>query len=229
MVTWLKKEAKIIATSVLAGLTLAVLVGAYTFVYSDQAQREIAENVLRFHVLAHNNDPAEQALKDEVRDAILVMFEEYLTEAETLGLSLTREMLYEALEEITAHASTAVTEAGVNHPVTAEITHAFFPTTTYGNLTFPPGRYETLQITIGDGVGRNWWCLMFPPLCYVEMTSTTQTHNLLEEAIPPAGIRLLTHQESDSTAVQVRFRVVEWWQNRRAPAAPDPGLQRAAR
>jgi stage II sporulation protein R len=223
----IKKEAKVLVISLAVGLGVAVLAGAYTFVYSDTTQREIAENVLRFHVLAHSDDPAEQELKDVVRDAVLAALEPKVSGS--ASLASTRNYLSQQLDELVASGQSVVEEAGFEHGVAAEITQRFFPTVQYGNIIFPPGQYETLLITIGDGGGGNWWCLMFPPLCYVEMASNAQTRDLLEENVPPAGFALLTHREQENTSVNVRFRVVEWWQNRRQPPTPDPALQRAGR
>ena len=213
------KEAKIMLASAAMGMVVMLLVGAYTFVYSNTTQREIADNVLRFHVMAHSDDADEQRLKNLVRDRVLMEFETVLTGGASLAVA--REIISENLEDITRVARAAVAEAGYEHEVTAELTHAFFPTTFYGDLVFPPGRYETVQIVIGDGVGRNWWCLMFPPLCYVEMTSTTQTRDILYETVPGSGFQLLTYREQPNTSVAVRFRVVEWWQNRRSTTPPN--------
>ncbi|MCL2204097.1 MAG: stage II sporulation protein R [Defluviitaleaceae bacterium] len=222
----IKKEAKIIGLAMAMGLGLAVLVGAYTFLYSEAAQREIADNVLRFHVLAHSNDPVEQELKDAVRAAVLAEFEPMLTGS--ASLAETRDFIAENKNGFAQSAQAVLSQAGAAHGVTAEISHRFFPTVVYGDIVFPPGKYETLTLIIGDGAGRNWWCLMFPPLCYVEMTSTAQTRTMLEEHVPPAGLALLTHQlEPNNPTVQVRFRVVEWWQNRRQSTPPPRDLHHA--
>lgn len=229
MFTRLKKEVKILLLALAIGLGGAVLLGAYTFVYSDVTQRGIADEVLRFHVLAHSNAPADQDVKDAVTAAVLAELETAL--AESPALDATRGYITARLCEIEAVARGVMHCAGLDYDVTAQLTHRFFPTTVYGGLTFPPGRYETLLITLGSGAGRNWWCLMFPPLCYVEMTGTTHTHYLLEENLTGAGFALLTHQaEGSGTDVRVRFRLVEWWQNRRNNTpSPAKELQHAAR
>lgn len=225
--TNVKREAKYVLLSLALGLGAALLVGAYSFIYSDAAQRGIADNVLRFHVNAHSNDAHDQALKEDVRKVILEKLEATL--AASTSLDVTRDYVRTRLPDIEHAAQSVIYQAGFDQQVTAYITSRFFPTTNYGNITFPPGQYETLTISIGDGRGRNWWCLMFPPLCYVEMTASPQTRELLEQNIPEAGFVLLTHRyEYTAPSVQVRFRIVEWWQNRRAPEA-QPDLQRAGR
>ncbi|MCL2501058.1 MAG: stage II sporulation protein R [Defluviitaleaceae bacterium] len=226
-----KKELKILAVCLAIGLGFAVTVAASSYVYSDTVQRGIADNVLRFHVLAHSNGDGDQLLKEAVRVAVLADLEAAVTGSASIGI--TRDHISERLDDLAAIGKATLAEAGFDYDVTAEITHRFFPTAAYGDITFPPGRYETLLITLGEGAGRNWWCLMFPPLCYVEMTGMEHTRNLLEETVPAGGFALLTHQEelygSDTAAVLVRFRLVEWWQNRRRPAAPSQDTQRAGK
>lgn len=208
------KEVKIIAISLTLGLILAVSVAAYTYVYSEAAHRDIAENVIRFHVLAHSDSYADQMIKDIVRSEVLSEFEELLTSTKNINES--RQLLKAELPVIQAHAETVVRQLGFDYPVKARIDMAFFPTMTYGDLAFPPGIYETLQITIGDGVGKNWWCLMFPPLCFVDMTSTETGRQHLANTVSEDSYRLITHQDQNAQmTMEVRFRIVEWWQNRR--------------
>ena len=207
-------EAKIIALSLAIGLVFAVSVAAYTYVYSDTTQRDIAGNVIRFHVVAHSDSHADQAIKDIVRQEILAEFEELL--AASHNIKETRQLLTAALPAIQAHAEAVVRQLGFDYPVTARIDKVFFPTQVYGDLAFPPGVYEALQITIGDGVGRNWWCLMLPPLCFVDMTSTDAGRRQLADTVSDESFRLLTHQDENAgPTMEVRFRIVEWWQNRR--------------
>lgn len=209
------------------GLVFAVFLAASTYVYSDTAQREIADSVLRFHVLANSNDDFDQDLKETVRLAVLGELENTLTNSTSLGVTVA--YVHERLDDLTNIAKQTITEGGFDYPAKAEITRMYFPTVVYGSVIFPPGYYETLTVTIGEGEGRNWWCLMFPPLCYVEMTSTEQTRSLLEENIPGPGFTLLTFQEQANPSVAVRFKIIEWWQNRRQPQQPAQNLQRAGR
>jgi len=217
------KETKILVISLIIGLALAVSAAAYTYVYSATTQRDIAENVIRFHVLAHSDSYADQVIKDIVRKEVLVEFEDLLSLTD--NIRETRQLLKAELPQIQAHAEGVVRKLGFGYQVEARIDNAFFPTQVYGDLSFPPGIYEALQITIGDGAGRNWWCLMFPPLCFVDMTSTDAGRQQLADTINDESFRLLTHQDQDaSPSMEVRFRVVEWWQNRRITDQPSrPG------
>jgi len=222
------KEAKIIAISLIIGLALAFSVAAYTYVYSATSQRDIAENVIRFHVLPHSNSHTDQRIKDVVRTEVLAEFEDLLRASESVKES--RQLLENELPAIQAYAETVVRGLGFDYPVEVRLANAFFPTQTYGELSFPPGIYEALQITIGDGAGRNWWCLMFPPLCFVDMTSTDAGRQQLSDTMSDESFRLLTHQDEDAPAtMEVRFRVVEWWQNRQNPGETSPPSQVVSR
>ena len=214
------KEAKILAVCLIIGLMLALGVGAYTYVYSQAAQRDIAENVIRFHVSANSNSRADQEIKNIVRDEVLAEFEELLLSSDNIKKS--RQLLKSELPTIQAYAENVVRELGFDYEIYARIEHVFFPTKVYGDLTFPPGMYEALQISIGDGTGKNWWCLMFPPLCFVDMTATEASRQYLAGTVSDESFRLLTHQHEDATiTMEVRFRVVEWWQNRRYSNQPS--------
>ncbi|MCL2577460.1 MAG: stage II sporulation protein R [Defluviitaleaceae bacterium] len=212
MINWLRNEKHILLASLAIGVFLSVGVAASTYVYSAAVQREIAENVIRFHVVAHSDSQEEQDLKEYVRTSILEEFAGTLSE--NMEINQTRVVFQKILPALQEHAEAVVRRAGFDHKVTAQLATVFFPTQYYGNIAFPPGNYEAVQIIIGDGNGQNWWCLMFPPLCYVDMTTTDAGQHLLSEAISEESFRLLMHQESDSPEVVVRFRVVEWWQNR---------------
>ncbi|MCL1863961.1 MAG: stage II sporulation protein R [Defluviitaleaceae bacterium] len=211
MINWLKKESKILAVSLCIGMLFAFCVAAYTYVYSAVTQENIAQNVIRFHVMAHSDCENEQELKYHVRTEILEEFaNKFMAESDIIT---TRENFREMLPSLQLHAQNAVHNAGFAHEVSAEMTDVFFPTTFYGNMAFPPGNYEAVQIIIGSGEGQNWWCLMFPPLCYVDMTATEEGRARLSETVSEDGFRLLMHQEESSPELVVRFRVIEWWQN----------------
>ena len=208
---WLKKESKILMVSFAIGVLFALAVAAYTFAYSMNVQREIADNVIRFHVMAHDNSLEEQNLKYYVKTNIL---EEFASAIAAIGDIYETRILFEGLlPYIREHAEKAVRSAGFDHEVVVSMANVFFPTQFYGSIAFPPGVYEAVQIIIGDGNGQNWWCLMFPPLCYVDMTATDEGRQQLYETVSEEGFRLLTHQEAEAPGIVVRFRVVEWWQN----------------
>ena len=216
-------EGKLLGISLFVGVLLALGVAAYSYVYSSTVQQNIADNVIRLHVLAHSDDKKDQDLKEQVRINVLAEFESTLS-----GLSCieeTRATLVEYLPAIRSHTEYIVRNAGFDYAVTTNMSRMFFPTRFYGNMAFPPGEYETVQIVIGDGKGSNWWCLMFPPLCYVDLTASEEGRQQLSDALTEEGFRLIMHQEEECAGLIVRFRIVEWWQNRNQPSDPPPAQQ----
>lgn len=209
------KEGKIIAISLTVGVVVAIVLAAFSYMYAHGVQQGIANNVIRFHVRANSNSTIDQQIKETVRLQVLSQFESYLSAS--IYIEETRATLTKKLEEIQEYAASVVQNLGFSYPVTADIAQVFFPTTFYGSLSFPPGQYEAVQIIIGQGEGSNWWCLMFPPLCYVDMTATATSRLQLANTVPEEGVRLLTHQEQPSSSLVIRFRIVEWWQSRNQP------------
>jgi stage II sporulation protein R len=212
----LKKELKIIGIAILAGILVSFLIAARMYAYAERTQADIAGNVIRFHVKAHSDLPEDQSLKNAVRDRVLHVFGDGLSAANSV--EQTRQYIQMHLPEIVDCAQQVVNEWGRDYLVTAHLGPSFFPTRVYGDIVFPPGEYESLQITIGEGRGNNWWCILFPPLCFVDMTQDIpddekqQLMNLTTEE----GYLLLTHTEQGQT-IQVKFKIVEWWQNRKSP------------
>jgi stage II sporulation protein R len=212
----LKKELKIIGISLITGFILSILIAAGMYSYSEKTQAGIAGNVIRFHVKANSDSAEDQSLKNEVRDHVMENFGERLLIAE--NADETRQILSESLDEITVGVQQIIFESGYDYPVNVSIGTSFFPTRIYGNAVFPPGEYEALQISIGEGFGNNWWCIMFPPLCYVDISRTADDDEIqqLMHLLPEEGYKLLTYMEQDDS-IKIKFKIVEWWQNRKEP------------
>lgn len=130
------------------------------------ATEELSQQVLRFHVLADSDSAGDQEVKMKVKKAVI----EYLQESmpEDKSLQGTRQFVEEHLEDIETLAGQTVLEAGSNDQVTARLETASFPEKTYGDVTFPEGEYEALRILIGSGKGHNWWCCLYPNLCFTD-------------------------------------------------------------
>ena len=186
------REIKIIGAALGAGLLFALAVAGYSHAYAHHVQRDIADHVIRFHVRANSDRAEDQALKEAVRAGVLAAFEPALNTDR--GLEATRRTLEGELGEMARYAADIVQAAGFDYAVSADISRLFFPTQFYGSLSFPPGEYEAVQIIIGEGAGSNWWCLMFPPLCYVDMTATESGRDQLQNTVSEEGFMLLTHQ-----------------------------------
>ena len=138
--------------------------------YTRQArlQQTISDKVLRFHVLANSDSEADQNLKLAVRDAVGSFMQEKLTAVE--NLEECELVVRQSLGEIEEAAAEIIAENGYDYDVTAELEHTSFPVKNYGSYTFPAGDYEALRIVIGEGNGHNWWCVLYPNLCFLDKT-----------------------------------------------------------
>ncbi len=162
----------------------------------------VRENVVRLHILAHSDSAEDQALKLKVRDAVTAAGAGLLDGVTTRTQA--EERLREALPMLTETAQAQVTASGYTYPVTAELTDMVFMTREYGDVTFPAGRYHTVRFTIGEGAGRNWWCVMYPPLC---VSAATEKESL-SDVMPSGACEIVTA----SHRFAVRFKVVEWFE-----------------
>ena len=129
----------------------------------DWEQQQLADRVIRLHVIANSDSPQDQALKLAVRDRVLARAEEIYPENATLPQ--VQAALEGHLNTLAAAGREVVEEQGYDYPVTAQFTDCWFPTKEYEGFALPAGNYTALRVTIGEGKGQNWWCVAFPPLC----------------------------------------------------------------
>ena len=210
----LKKELKIVKRALIYGFLFTFAVGWVTMVYSENTQAALAQSVIRFHVLANSDSDEDQTLKLKVRDEILSYLKPELSL--TQSIDETRSLLESKLPEIEKEANAYIQACGYDYPVKASLSHDFFPTKTYGDITFFPGEYEALRVVIGDGEGHNWWCVMFPPLCFVDVTKgkvPEEDKQQLKNVAKKEYILLSDEAREQDVTVNVKFKVVEWWQN----------------
>ena len=173
-----------------------------------QTQDQLADKVVRLHVLANSDSEEDQALKLRVRDRVLERATELLEqsadrqEAEALLRGNLLELENLAAEEIAA--------AGYDYPVTAELTDTTFPTREYDGFTLPAGEYLALRIVIGEGAGQNWWCVVFPPLCTT--ASADVPASALAAGLTEEDVNLITEEPG----YVLKFKTVELWERLRA-------------
>ena len=165
-------------------------------------QSQLAEQVVRLHVLAHSDDPADQALKLQVRDAVLEAAEPLL--ADVHNPQEAEQALSGQLEALAQAGQAVVEREGYDYPVRAELTTSYFPTRAYEDFSLPAGYYRALRVEIGAAQGHNWWCVVYPPLCTVGVTEIEATSGPLS----PDEMALMTQQDTEYV---LRFQCAEWW------------------
>lgn len=131
-------------------------------------QKNIADNIIRFHVIANSDTNNDQALKLKVRDGIIDGLKE--TIAGTGTVADAQEMLLSQKDNIQNSALDIISCNGYSYPVNVSLEERYFPVKSYGDLVFPAGTYKALCVEIGEAKGRNWWCVLFPSLCFVDET-----------------------------------------------------------
>ena len=174
----------------------------------DFLQPSIASKILRFHVLANSDSNADQAVKEKVRDAVGIYLQPLLEDAKSLDE--TKVIVDKHLSEVVCVAENTLRQQGYDYKVTAHINQTDFPEKSYGPYTFPPGEYEALQIIIGEGAGQNWWCVLYPNMCF-----RGSVFEVIEEEAGEALREVLSPWEYaevfESGKVQVRFKFLEFF------------------
>lgn len=208
------------------GQILVFLLGGFILLYglTGFTKRETPpskEEVIRLHVIANSDSPEDQALKAKVRDQILAHFAEEFSHIRTIKES--RAFIKNHLKDIEKVAAAEIARNHRNYSVEAALGRFQFPTKVYGNKVYPAGEYEALRVTIGKAEGANWWCVMFPPLCFVDVSHGTAAAAGSEES-PSKGVEVpgsdqeAPRQEEvpvDSGGmdqIQYKSKILEWWQ-----------------
>lgn len=185
----------------LVALLVACLV--CTALWAEAAQTQLADHVIRLHVLANSDTQTDQDLKLQVRDAVLARTDAILADQDSADQAAA--LLQAHLDDLAQTAEAEIQAQGYDYPVEVRLEETWFPTRTYENVSLPAGNYLALRVLIGQAEGHNWWCVVFPSLCLTAVTETS---------LQAAG---LTHDDyqlisEEDQPYQIRFKTVELWQ-----------------
>ena len=177
--------------------------------YSDKVQENISNNILRLHIVANSDDPADQALKEKVRDRVVSYLSEKIP-ANT-NLNQTKQIISENLENIALVAKKEIEANNKSYQVAAQLGRYSFPTRHYANFSLPSD-YNALRISIGKGEGQNWWCVLYPNLCYVDgvVVMPKTSEDKLKGILTEDEISLIS--DSSYFPVSIKFKIVEFSQ-----------------
>lgn len=194
-------------------IIILLLFIAFIFVnacsYVSAVSSNISNNVFRLHVIANSNSDNDQALKYVVRDSIL----KYVQDSTSSATCKSELIQLLNLDEIQKIAQKTVYENGYDYKVSVELGNFEFPTKTYGDISLPSGFYDALRVKIGNASGKNWWCVMFPPLCFVDVSSgivPNSSKEILQENLDSEEYSLIS---DNSDEVKFKFKIVELLQN----------------
>lgn len=200
---------------------LTILVFIYiallSFNYSKAISSNLSDSVFRLHIIANSDSSADQELKLKVRDKII----EYMN---TLASNSSDKkdvisIVNNHLDSFKEIALNTIKENGYNYDVNIEIGNFHFPTKSYGDISFPAGNYDALKIEIGDAIGQNWWCVLFPPLCFVNSSTGVvpdDSKNTLKENINSESYEIISegNNSNDNTSdIKIKFKIIEFFNN----------------
>lgn len=202
-----RKNRWYILAAVLIGsfLTLGILYRKECLAAAEvnRLQEHLAGEVFRFHVLANSDSDEDQALKLKVKDGVVTYMKEHLPESGSA--EETKVWCRNHLTSLTRAAEQILKDNGSDYTVKARVTKCDFPDKTYGDITFPAGRYDALEILIGEAKGHNWWCVLYPDLCFIDSVNAV---------VPEDGKKklksVLTEDEYDMVTAMDEFKV-KWF------------------
>ncbi|MBQ1997914.1 MAG: stage II sporulation protein R [Spirochaetales bacterium] len=185
-----------------------ILYCAFSITYFSSVSGEIRENVVRLHILADSNSEIDQNVKLKVRDALLEKNTQLLSDKVTPKNAT--EYFKNSKDELEQCANEVLKENGLNYKATITLSKEYYTTRVYENLTFPAGVYTSIKVVLGSGEGKNWWCVMFPPLCVPVADGGIETADNvnLEDYLNEDGKRLVSSQGK----FKVGFKVIEWYE-----------------
>jgi stage II sporulation protein R len=199
------RKLAILELSLALGLAVALIWGTWSL----RSQRQLADRVVRLHVLANSDSKSDQALKLKVRDVILKRAEEILKSSHNRKDA--ERKLRAALPELQRAAQKKIASEGYSYAVRTELRDTAFPTRKYENFTLPAGNYLALRVLIGSGQGHNWWCVVFPPLC--TQTTTDLSKTAMAAGLSEDDVKLMTEENGRYV---LKFKSIELWEKWRA-------------
>ena len=194
--------------------TLIILFSIYIFIcaysYVNAVSENLSDTVFRLHVIANSDSEEDQNLKYIVRDTLI----EYMDNL-SKNCSSKEDVIQTAkthIEDFKQIAQNTIKKQGYSYQVDVEIGNFEFPTKTYGDISFPAGYYDALRVKIGKAEGQNWWCVMFPPLCFVDVTTGIVPEDSKQEL--EANLNEEEYQivsDTESSDIKFKFKLIEFF------------------
>ncbi len=179
-------------------LVVIAIVGIGFYQQANAIPIKVGDSPLRFHVRANSDSAIDQSIKLKVRDEVIVLLAEAMDEAQTKEEAMA--MVSDAIPQIEEAANQVLADR-VDYTAKACLTYEQFPTIDYDSTTLDAGYYDSLTITLGDGAGHNWWCVLFPPLCFVDIASATE------------AVDAMAGEDTSTQTIEVHSKIVDWFNN----------------
>lgn len=192
-------------------LTIYILFSAYS--YATSVSSGISESVFRLHVIANSDSEEDQNLKYKVRDSLLNYMNSLCSSTTSKQEAI--DIAQNHIDDFYKIAQEVVPENGYDYSINITIGEYDFPTKHYGDVSLPAGTYDALRVEIGSASGQNWWCVMFPPLCFVDVSSGVvpdSSKETLQDNMSSEEYDLITDSDN-SSELNVKFKIVELFEN----------------
>lgn len=193
----------ILLSLVIAGILTWIVVQHMEVQAQTRLQEHLAEEVLRFHILANSDSEEDQSLKMAVKEDVLAYLKQEMPEG--LNVDETKDWMRRHIDELEQTCRKSVAARGADDPVSAAVTTCWFPEKSYGDVTFPAGNYEALRVEIGAAKGHNWWCVLYPGLCFMDAARAV---------VPQEGKQelknVLTEDEYSRITAGTKFKI-KWY------------------
>ena len=174
--------------------------------YADYISTDIADSVFRLHVIANSDSDVDQNLKYTVRDNLLEYMNELCVNCSTKEEAIS--IAQQNIESFKQIALDTIKNEGFDYSVNVCIGNFEFPTKHYGDISLPAGYYDALRVEIGEAKGQNWWCVMFPPLCFTDVSSgivPEESKEDLEETLTDEEFSIVS--DNNSFDIKVKFKI----------------------
>ncbi|MBO5479522.1 MAG: stage II sporulation protein R [Clostridia bacterium] len=199
-------------------LILYIFISAFSYV--NAVSKDLSNSVFRLHVIANSDTKEDQELKLKVRDSVLSYMNTICKNATDKEEAISIANAH--LDEFKQIALNTIQENGYDYNVTVKIGNFSFPTKTYGDISLPSGYYDALRIEIGEAKGQNWWCVMFPPLCFVDVSSgivPEESKKTMKNDLSEEEFTLISNRED--SGIQFKFKLIELFQNVKVTTAKN--------
>lgn len=197
---------------ILMALFIGLMVTGVSMQYLTNVKADIQESVVRLHVIANSDTEEDQQLKLKVRDSVINYLKDKLDDAK--DTQETKDIILRELQNIADAARDEIDANGYRYGVSAELGSFDFPTKQYENAQLPSGKYDALRIVIGSGEGENWWCVLFPQLCFASSSSTKgamseESSQKLKNVLTEDEYNIVVNSQDGDIPVKIKFRLLE--------------------
>lgn len=193
---------------------LALLLFLYVFIsaqsYASAVSGDLSEAIFRLHVIANSDSDEDQELKLKVRDALLEYMNNICANCSTKNEAMN--LANEHKDDFQKIAEQTILENGYDYSVKINIGNFYFPTKNYGDISLPAGLYDALRVEIGKANGKNWWCVMFPSLCFIDVSSGVvddEAKENLKENLENESYSIIS--DSKDSEIHFKFKIIEFF------------------